>query len=395
MSARAIELDGVGKRYRLGEHHGTGTDLRETLPASRAGSAAGRRPATREFWSLRDVSFSVDEGTALGIIGSERRRQEHAAEGDQQHHDADRGREPHPWPDRLAARGRHRLPRRAHRAREHVPQRRDPRHDRSGRCSARLDEIVEFAGLERFMDTPVKRYSSGMYLRLGFAIAAHMEAEILLVDEVLAVGDVEFQRRCLGKMNEVERAAEPCCSSATTWTPWPGCARRRCGWTRVGSGRSGRPSTVIAEYMQASTSASRRGRRATWSSIPTASAQVVGVALVDDDGVPQSTLTTRSSAWMQVDIVANEAAAGARRQLPWSRRVAASASSRRRLSDVDVGDAVEARAVPGRVPAAADPDPGRVHDQHLARNRLREHGAAREHRRVSASTATISAGCDD
>ena len=71
---------------------------------------------------------------------------------------------------------------------------------------ARLDEIVAFAGLERFMDTPVKRYSSGMYLRLGFAIAAHMEAEILLVDEVLAVGDVEFQRRCLGKMDEVERS---------------------------------------------------------------------------------------------------------------------------------------------------------------------------------------------
>ena len=70
----------------------------------------------------------------------------------------------------------------------------------------RLDEIVEFAGLERFMDTPVKRYSSGMYLRLGFAIAAHLEADILVVDEVLAVGDAEFQRRCLGKMSEVEQS---------------------------------------------------------------------------------------------------------------------------------------------------------------------------------------------
>jgi hypothetical protein len=69
-----------------------------------------------------------------------------------------------------------------------------------------FDNIVEFAGIESFIDTPVKRYSSGMYLRLAFSVAAHLQAEIMLVDEVLAVGDAEFQRRCLGKMAEVERA---------------------------------------------------------------------------------------------------------------------------------------------------------------------------------------------
>ncbi len=68
---------------------------------------------------------------------------------------------------------------------------------------ARFDEIVEFSGIERFIDTPVKRYSSGMYVRLAFAVAAHLEPEILLIDEVLAVGDAEFQRKCLGKMQEV------------------------------------------------------------------------------------------------------------------------------------------------------------------------------------------------
>jgi lipopolysaccharide transport system ATP-binding protein len=67
----------------------------------------------------------------------------------------------------------------------------------------RFDEIVAFAGVERFLDTPIKWYSSGMQTRLGFAVAAHLEAEILLVDEVLAVGDDEFQKRCLGKMKEV------------------------------------------------------------------------------------------------------------------------------------------------------------------------------------------------
>src|SRR5205085_8078547 len=69
----------------------------------------------------------------------------------------------------------------------------------------RLDEIVDFSGIGRFLDTPVKRYSSGMYLRLAFAVAAHIDADVLLVDEVLAVGDAEFQRRCLGIMGDVAR----------------------------------------------------------------------------------------------------------------------------------------------------------------------------------------------
>src|SRR5437868_7351500 len=67
----------------------------------------------------------------------------------------------------------------------------------------KLDQIVDFSGVEQFIDTPVKRYSSGMYVRLAFAVAAHLESEILIVDEVLAVGDVEFQKKCLGKMSEV------------------------------------------------------------------------------------------------------------------------------------------------------------------------------------------------
>src|SRR5262249_49185051 len=69
----------------------------------------------------------------------------------------------------------------------------------------KFDEIVEFAEIEQFIDTPAKRYSSGMYMRLAFAVAAHLEPEILIVDEVLAVGDVTFQKKCLGKMNNVAR----------------------------------------------------------------------------------------------------------------------------------------------------------------------------------------------
>ena len=69
----------------------------------------------------------------------------------------------------------------------------------------KFDEIVDFSGVERYIDTPVKRYSSGMYVRLAFAVAAHLESEILIVDEVLAVGDAEFQKKCLGKMGNVSK----------------------------------------------------------------------------------------------------------------------------------------------------------------------------------------------
>ena len=69
----------------------------------------------------------------------------------------------------------------------------------------KFDEIVDFSGVERYVDTPVKRYSSGMYVRLAFAVAAHLESEILIVDEVLAVGDAEFQKKCLGKMGDVSK----------------------------------------------------------------------------------------------------------------------------------------------------------------------------------------------
>ena len=91
---------------------------------------------------------------------------------------------------------------------------------RRAEIDRKFDEIVAFAEVEQFIDTPVKRYSSGMYVRLAFAVAAHLEPEILIVDEVLAVGDARVPEKCLGKMRRRRaRGAAPCSSSATTWTP--------------------------------------------------------------------------------------------------------------------------------------------------------------------------------
>ena len=101
----------------------------------------------------------------------------------------------------------------------------------------KFDEIVDFSGVERFLDTPVKRYSSGMKVRLGFAVAAHLEPEILIVDEVLAVGDAEFQQKCLGKMQRGHRRRGPDdpASSATTWRRSPPWRTAACTWTEGGS----------------------------------------------------------------------------------------------------------------------------------------------------------------
>jgi ABC-type polysaccharide/polyol phosphate transport system ATPase subunit len=197
----AVEAERVSKRYRLGEYQSTGS-IGEA--ASAALQMLRRRKPPEEIWSLRDVSFSVEEGHALGIIGRNgagkstllkilariteptsgvaRTRGRVAAllEVGTGFHPELTGRENLFLNGAVLGMSRRAMAR-------------------------RFDEIVSFAGVERFIDTPVKRYSSGMYLRLAFSVAAHLEPDILVVDEVLAVGDAEFQAKCVGRMHLAER----------------------------------------------------------------------------------------------------------------------------------------------------------------------------------------------
>jgi ABC-type polysaccharide/polyol phosphate transport system ATPase subunit len=193
---RSIEVHEMSKRYQLGAHYYV--TLRETLAAVVRRDGARSK---RDFWALHDVSFTVDEGEVVGLIG------------------------------RNGA-GKSTLLKVL--ARITVPTRGVAR--MCGRVGAllevgtgfhpelngreniflngailglkrtdirrRFDDIVEFAGVQELLETPVKRYSSGQYLRLAFSVAAHVEPDIVVVDEVLAVGDAEFQRRCLGKMSQ-------------------------------------------------------------------------------------------------------------------------------------------------------------------------------------------------
>ena len=215
MSEPAITASGLGKRYVLGEAPGADS-LRDALAAtfsrasvSRAANAVaslGRR-STRDtdantIWSLRDVSFDVPEGETLGVIGRNGAGKSTLLKI--------LSRITQPTTGRVRVVGRVgsllEVGTGFHpdlTGRENIFLNGAILGMRRTETTRKFDEIVAFAEVERFLDTQVKHYSSGMYLRLAFAVAAHLEPDILLVDEVLAVGDLEFQRKCIGKMGRV------------------------------------------------------------------------------------------------------------------------------------------------------------------------------------------------
>ena len=205
MNQKAIVLDGISKRYRIGAAGLRPNNLREHLTHS-----VGRllRPRSQSsdvtIWALQDVSFEVDRGEVVSIIGRNGSGKTTLLKV--------LSRVTEPTAGRALIHGRvgsllevgtgfhQELT-----GRENIYLNGAIIGMRRTEIDEKFDEIAAFAEVERFLDTPVKHYSSGMQLRLGFAVAAHLEGDVLLVDEALAVGDVGFQRKCLGKMGEVAR----------------------------------------------------------------------------------------------------------------------------------------------------------------------------------------------
>jgi lipopolysaccharide transport system ATP-binding protein len=205
MSEIVIKAEGLGKRYRIGERERY-LAMRDLL--ARAFTAPFRRNGNRRpvdyLWALRDVSFGVQRGEVVGLVGRNgagkttvlkilsritkptagfaeiRGRVGSLLEVGTGFHPELTGRENVYLSGAILGMGKTEINR-------------------------KFDEIVAFAGVERFIDTPLKHFSTGMQMRLAFAVAAHLEPEILLVDEVLAVGDIEFQKKCLGKMDDVTK----------------------------------------------------------------------------------------------------------------------------------------------------------------------------------------------
>ena len=210
MSLPAIRVEGLGKEYVLGGPANYYPTLKDSLTHAARGAVAAlrapvaalrRRPRTT-FWALRGISFGVSEGEVVGIIGRNGAGKSTLLK----------------ILSRITSPSSGRVTMRGHIAsllevgtgfhpelsgRENIFLNGAILGMHRHEIAAKFDDIVEFSEVARFIDMPVKRYSSGMYLRLAFAVAAHLEPEILIVDEVLAVGDASFQKKCLGKMGEV------------------------------------------------------------------------------------------------------------------------------------------------------------------------------------------------
>lgn len=202
----AISIANLGKLYRLGgaaKHDTLRDKLAEGMRSlMRRGSAAGR--PENEFWALRNVGFDVAEGEAVALIGRNGAGKSTLLKLLSQITEPTEGEiRLHGRVASLLEVGTGFHPELT--GRENISLNGAILGMSRREIKAKFDEIVAFAEVERFLDTPVKRYSSGMYVRLAFAVAAHLEPEILLVDEVLAVGDAAFQKKCLGKMGSVAR----------------------------------------------------------------------------------------------------------------------------------------------------------------------------------------------
>jgi len=201
-----IKVEGLSKQYLLNKSKATQSDTLygNIIDSARKLKNITRKKETTEFWALKDVSFEIERGDRVGIIGRNGAGKSTLLKI--------LSRITPPTTGRIEYAGR---------MASLLEVGTGFHGDLSGReniylngsilgmnkeeIDRKFDEIVEFAEIEKFLDTPVKRYSSGMYVRLAFAIAAHLEPEILIVDEVLAVGDSTFQKKCLGKMEEVSQ----------------------------------------------------------------------------------------------------------------------------------------------------------------------------------------------
>ncbi len=197
----AITVEQLGKQYRIGERESYET-LRDAIVRSFRSPWERTRKHVTTFWALRDVSFNVGQGEVVGIIGRNGAGKSTLLKIFSRITEPTTGRiDLYGRVGSLLEVGTGFHPELT--GRENVFLNGAILGMRRAEIAAKFDQIVAFAEVERFIDTPVKRYSSGMYLRLAFAVAAFLESEILLVDEVLAVGDANFQKRCLGKMRDI------------------------------------------------------------------------------------------------------------------------------------------------------------------------------------------------
>jgi len=307
-----ISVEHLSKIYRLGQI-GTGTfshDLEvwwaktrgKPNPMLKIGETDHGNRDGEELWALRDVSFTVEQGEALGIIGRNGAGKSTLLKI--------LSRVTAPTNGRVKVKGRiasllevgtgfH--PELT--GRENITLNGAILGMRKAEISRKFDEIVDFSGVEQFIDTPVKRYSSGMYVRLAFAVAAHLDPEILIVDEVLAVGDAEFQKKCLGKMGEVAEGGRTVLFVSHNMDS----VRRLCSRCVLVNGgqvlEDGQPEFVINRYTE---NVNRKVAEYTQPENTSKSINLRRVTLVDLHGIAKTEFEYREGFILNIEYEVNE-----------------------------------------------------------------------------------------
>ena len=314
----AIRIQGLSKQYVIGLPEERASSLPEALlrtitaPFRALRPAAAAEKAKSEFWALNDVTFDVPRGEVIGIIGRNGAGKSTLLKILSRITEPTHGEiELHGKVASLLEVGTGFHPELT--GRENIYLNGAMLGMRRTETERKFDEIVSFSEIERFLDTPVKRYSSGMYTRLAFAVAAHLEPEILVVDEVLAVGDAAFQKKCLGKMGEVAQNGRTVVFVSHNM----GAVKSLCqrvAWLQGGRlVEVGSPSEVIGKYLSAG--AEVNSAEVTWS---TANApqcpelMLRRVRLVDTRGIPSSSFRTDDEIHVEMDYTVAEPLRGMR-----------------------------------------------------------------------------------
>jgi lipopolysaccharide transport system ATP-binding protein len=339
MSDVVIRAEGLGKQYRRGLHLEPYKTARDAIASLFRNPLARRRAAAEDpwFWALRDLSFEVREGESVGIVGRNGAGKTTLLKI--------LSRVTTPTTGRVEITGRVgsllEVGTGFHlelTGRENVKLNGAILGLKRREIQSRFDDIVEFAGIEEFIDTPVKRYSSGMFMRLAFSVAAHLDPDILVVDEVLAVGDAQFQKKCLGKLDEVGQQGRTVLFVSHNMAAVSQICSRALLLERGALVEDGRAGAVVEAYIRRFASAEAE---VTFEPDADQSAAFVRLTTVRADGTPSSWFGVDQAIICEAEFEARETL---RDEHVWLRVYQASGLLLILAADDDVGVVPEVRA---------------------------------------------------
>lgn len=310
MSDIAIKVENLSKRYHIGVKDRGLLSERISHGIKSLFSKNGKSKDPTEFWALRDIEFEIKKGDAVGIIGRNGAGKSTLLKI--------LSRITEPTTGKITINGRvasllevgtgfhQELT-----GRENIFMNGAILGMKQAEIKHKLDEIVDFSGIEKFIDTPVKHYSSGMYVRLAFAVAAHLEPEVLIIDEVLAVGDAEFQKKCLGKMDDVAKKQG---RTVLFVSHQLGMVRTLCNkGVLLNSGKltfEGSASDVIDKYLHSSSSGNNTSS-VTFPISPEKDAQVLSAKLVNHEGIESTNFDVFDEVFLEIDYIVRRDITGA------------------------------------------------------------------------------------